>query len=218
MPEEAARPAPGPPSSAGAAVVKEENEREPSLLLICLLCAVSVLEGADTPLLQTAMFALQRDLRFAITDIGYLQVGQLVMVNLAAPFWGIIADRGLLRRKTILILGACGQSIVLVVLSSVSSLGLMVFLRTLNGFCLAALRPIVNGIIADVTSEHCRGKSFGRVQSALLFGMFGTTLVAGNLVNKVILGFSGWRVTFVMVGMISAVVAAGGVLDGGAPP
>eukprot|EP00405_Crypthecodinium_cohnii_P016991 CAMPEP_0206447122 /NCGR_PEP_ID=MMETSP0324_2-20121206/16584_1 /ASSEMBLY_ACC=CAM_ASM_000836 /TAXON_ID=2866 /ORGANISM="Crypthecodinium cohnii, Strain Seligo" /LENGTH=560 /DNA_ID=CAMNT_0053915805 /DNA_START=66 /DNA_END=1748 /DNA_ORIENTATION=+ len=188
--------------------VGEPDDREPSALMQVLLCCVSALEGADTTLLAAVMMALQDDIGVKITDLGYLTVSQAVATNLAGPFWGIMADRGVLQRRVILLLGAMGQGIVTMLLSFVTGVGTMVILRILNGILLASLRPICNGIIADVTSEKHRGKIFGRVQSALLFGMFITSLTAVQISRKVIVGFQGWRVAFLLVGSISIVVSA----------
>merc|ERR1719464_2557916 len=92
-------------------------------------------------------------------------------------------------------------------LAFVTDLIPMIFLRALNGIMLAALRPISNGIIADVTAEPKRGKIFGRVQSALLLGMFVTTMTVVPMATETVLGFQGWRVAFVIVGLISVVVS-----------
>mmetsp|Transcript_35255 Transcript_35255/g.75084 ORF Transcript_35255/g.75084 Transcript_35255/m.75084 type:complete len:534 (-) Transcript_35255:199-1800(-) len=183
------------------------DDRQPSYLTQFLLCCISALEGADTQLLGACMKALQDDVGVKITDIGYMTVSQAVCTNLAAPFWGILADRGILQRRTILLLGAMGQGLVVIALAFVNSLGSMIFLRALNGILLASLRPISNGIIADVTSEQHRGKVFGRVQSALLLGMFVTTMTVVPMATETVLGFQGWRVAFVLVGLISAIVS-----------
>jgi len=95
-----------------------------------------------------------------------------------------------------------------VLLAFVTDLAGMVFLRALNGIMLAALRPISNGIIADVTGESKHGKIFGRVQSALLLGMFVTSMTVVPMATETVLGFQGWRVAFVIVGFISVFVSA----------
>merc|ERR1719277_2921208 len=135
-------------------------------------------------------------------------MAQLVCTNLAAPFWGILADRGILKRRTILLVGALGQGLVTILLAFVTDMLPMIFLRALNGALLAALRPITNGIVADVTAESKRGKVFGRVQSALLLGMFITTMTVVPMAEETILGFQGWRVAFVLVGLVSVIVSA----------
>jgi len=186
----------------------EDDGREPSYLMQFLLCATAALEGADTALLPAAMLALQEDVGLKITDLAYLNTAQAVCTNIAAPFWGILADRGILERKTILIIGSLGQGAVTCMLAVITILGPMIFLRALNGALLAALRPISNGIIADMTAESKRGKLFGRVQSSLMFGMFITSLVVVPIARKEILGIQGWRVAFVLIGAVSLVVSA----------
>merc|ERR1719401_692081 len=110
-----------------------------------------MIEGADTQLLGASMKALQEDLNLQLMDISYMTMSQLVCTNLAAPFWGILADRGVLRRRTILLVGALGQGLVTILLAFVTDMLPLVFLRALNGALLAALRPISNGIVADMT-------------------------------------------------------------------
>jgi len=185
---------------------QSETGKEPSCLMQALLCAAAVLEGVDTQLLGVCMFALQTDIGFVITDLAILTVVQGVSINIAAPFWGIIADRGYLCRRNILVIGAIGQGIVTILLAFVEVLWPMIVLRTLVGCLLAALRPISNGIIADMTSEDRRGKLFGRVQCSLLMGMFLAIQVVGNMARKTIFGFNGWRVAFVIVGVFAIVV------------
>mmetsp|Transcript_94513 Transcript_94513/g.246614 ORF Transcript_94513/g.246614 Transcript_94513/m.246614 type:complete len:534 (-) Transcript_94513:431-2032(-) len=191
------------PQGAGAV----EDDREPSYLLQGLLSCIGALEGADTVLLGACMGALQHDIGIEITDIGYMTVSQAVATNLAAPFWGILADRGILQRRTILLLGAMGQGLVTILLAFVTDMTPMILLRALNGVLLAALRPISNGIIADVTAGKHRGKIFSMVQSALLLGMFVTTMTVVPMAPESVLGFQGWRVAFVLVGVISVIVS-----------
>eukprot|EP00438_Fugacium_kawagutii_P018044 Skav216313 [mRNA] locus=scaffold494:315231:319289:- [translate_table: standard] len=79
-------------------------------------------------------------------------------------------------------------------------------LRGMSGVFLACLRPIVNGIIADSTSDDRRGKLFSHVQSAVLIGMCITTLVAGNLANIHVGEVPGWRILFVLSGVLAALI------------
>mmetsp|Transcript_2954 Transcript_2954/g.8193 ORF Transcript_2954/g.8193 Transcript_2954/m.8193 type:complete len:537 (+) Transcript_2954:98-1708(+) len=186
----------------------QEPEGEPSYLMQFLLCAVAALEGADTALLPAAMLALQKDIGLHLSDLAYLSTAQAVCTNLAAPFWGIMADRGILQRKSILIIGSLGQGFVTCLLALVTIMGPMIFMRAANGALLAALRPISNGIVADMTAESKRGKMFGRVQSSLMFGMLITTLVAVPMANMEVLGIQGWRVAFCLIGLVSVIVSA----------
>mmetsp|Transcript_18304 Transcript_18304/g.51774 ORF Transcript_18304/g.51774 Transcript_18304/m.51774 type:complete len:527 (+) Transcript_18304:69-1649(+) len=195
-------------NSSKSSKTEEAEEREPSCLMMLLLCAVSMLEGMDTQLLPASMFALQQDIGFQLTDLAYLAVAQGVCINVAAPLWGILADRGVLRRKTILAVGSLGQGAATVGLAFHTSLWPMIAVRAVIGALLASLRPISNGIIADATSERRRGKIFGRAQCALLVGMFLSTMLVGNLSRKTILGIHGWRIAFGIVGVLAMLVSA----------
>ena len=52
----------------------------------------------------------QRDLGLTLGGVAVLTSTQMVLTNVAAPFWGIIADRGLLQRRSILTLGCLGDA------------------------------------------------------------------------------------------------------------
>lgn len=90
-----------------------------------LLCAVALLEGADQVLLPSVFFALQRDLHLTLNALATMTLAQALCQSAAAPFWGVLADRGILKRKTILILGCIGQGAVTCILASVDDFMLM---------------------------------------------------------------------------------------------
>ena len=56
------------------------------------------------------IFCRQRDLGLTLGGVAVLTSTQMVLTNVAAPFWGIIADRGLLQRRSILTLGCLGDA------------------------------------------------------------------------------------------------------------
>eukprot|EP00913_Durusdinium_trenchii_P007923 g7432.t1 len=153
---------------------------------------------------------LPRKERHALQIEAILSTVQMVLTNLAAPFWGVLADRGCLKRKHILMLGSLGEATAATLMAFVpaNGFGMMIALRGMSGFFLASLRPIVNGIVADSTSDDRRGKMFSYVQSALLVGMCLTTLVAGNLANITIGEIPGWRALFVLGGVLAALIGA----------
>ena len=115
---------------------------------------------------------------------------QMILTNLAGPFWAALADRGTLEKKTILIVGCLGEGISATCFAFVPNFTMMMVVRAFSGFFLAALRPICNGIVADLTSENRRGKVFGRVQGALLCGMFVSDLIADTCFIMLYLAFA----------------------------
>jgi MFS family permease len=183
------------------------DNREPAALMLLLLGLAAFVEGADTQLMPASTLALQAPpLKFTLAQLASLNVAQAVCVNIAAPFWGILADRRVTSRRNLLLLGAMGQAVACMCLSQVHSLLPMILLRCWAGMCLASLRPIANGIVAEITSESKHGKIFGRLQSFLLLGMFSSTMVVIPVARMTIFGFPGWRVAFFGVGLLSIAV------------
>eukprot|EP00438_Fugacium_kawagutii_P000926 Skav211601 [mRNA] locus=scaffold2962:88747:94237:- [translate_table: standard] len=119
---------------AGAGRAAHSVHVSEGVVLLSSLCLVSVLEGADMALLPAVFYALQTDLGLSLTDLATMTLVQAeslgVTTSAVAPFWGILADRGIMKRRDPELLGAL----------------------------LASLRPVASGIIADVTSEQRRGK------------------------------------------------------------
>merc|ERR1719433_323993 len=120
-----------------------------------------------------------------------------------APAWGVLADRRILRRKTILVIGALMQGFILISLANSVQFSTMLGLRIMNGMFLAMLRPVSSGIIGDVVSEDLRGKAFGWVQLSLSMGMCFSALVSTPLSTHIILGVSGWRLAYALIGLVS---------------
>lgn len=182
-----------------------QEKRPPFVALVCLIF-VNIVEGIDSQLIPGCLFALQRDLGLTLGGVAVLTSTQMVLTNVAAPFWGIIADRGLLQRRRILTLGCLGEAVAVMVLAFVPSFIPMIFLRAMSGFFMASLRPVCNALVADMTSDTNRGKVFGQMQSAFMIGMFCTTMVAGNVANLWILHIAGWRIVIGLASVVAFLV------------
>jgi len=181
----------------------EERQASP---LLQFLCCVALVEGADMVLLPSVFCALQRDLGLSLNDLATMTLFQALCQAGAAPFWGVLADRGILTRKRVLILGAVVQGLVTGILAAVDTLIPMILLRSLNGAMLASLRPVGNGVLADVTSESRRGRVYGWIFFALNIGQTVGSLVGTPLSTRDVGGLQGWRVAFLGVGIFSIAV------------
>lgn len=197
-------------TSAGGATtaVVQDKAVETPKKLISLLCLVSSLEGADMVLLPCVLFALQQDLGLSLNDLAMMSMVQALAGNFAAPMWGVFADRGTLRRKTIIVMGCILQGLITMILAGVDGFALMLVLRAFNGAMLASLKPIASGIIADVTTETNRGKVYSTMGMSLNIGMMLGSFVGTNLGRKTILGLQGWRISFLIIGGASVLVGA----------
>mmetsp|Transcript_2696 Transcript_2696/g.10505 ORF Transcript_2696/g.10505 Transcript_2696/m.10505 type:complete len:647 (+) Transcript_2696:128-2068(+) len=176
--------------------------------LLALLCATSAIEGADVALLPSSMFALQADLGLQPSQLATLSLWQALLGALAAPMWGILADRGLLSRRAILAIGCAGWGLITVLLALVSSWAPMVVLRALNGVMLACLRPISNGLVPDFVLEDRRGEVYGKIQLSFDIGSMLGAMIVTPMSTQEVLGMQGWRVAFLIVGALSLVLSA----------
>lgn len=192
-----------------ATAAQKLDDRVPKKSLLLLLCAVTLLEGADSVVLPAVFFALQRDLHLSLNALATMTLAQALCQSAAAPFWGVLADRGILSRKRILVLGCMGQGIVTMVLSSVDAFLPMVLLRALNGAFLASLRPVACGVLADVTGEAGRGRVYGWIFFALNIGTMLGSLFATPISTKTIGVLQGWRVAFLGIGAFACLVGCG---------
>jgi MFS family permease len=194
-------------------MMSEQSMRAPTLMVQAVLCVLAALEGADNQLLGSALAKVQTELSFTLNSLTMMAAAQGIAANLASPFWGVLADRGVFRTKDLLIVAAVGQGFVTIVLACAKQYdGWMVFLRGLNGAFLAGLRPIANGIVAKETSESLQGKIFSRI---LIFIQLGGSLcalivtpIASVEVDIPYFGtMSGWRPAWVVVGFMSIFAA-----------
>lgn len=195
-----------------------EEVKSAGPMLLMSLCMVSALEGADMALLPAVFYALQEDLGMQLTDLATMTLVQGVFGCLSAPFWGIVADRGLMQRKNIIIMGCVLQGIVTMLLAFVDQFYTMTSLRALNGILLASLRPVANGVIADVTAETNRGKVYGFVNFFTNAGLMAGGLIGTPMSTQIILGFQGWRVAFIGIGAASVAIGAFATLTLTEPP
>merc|ERR1719247_1834923 len=100
-----------------------------STILLTMLCLIATLEGADMMLLGATFHALERDLGILPVHLASLAMAQALLQAFSGPAWGTCADRGFLRRKTILAIGCTGWGIVTIGLGRANSLRTMLMLR-----------------------------------------------------------------------------------------
>merc|ERR1712066_1088259 len=161
-------------------------------------------EGMDIVLIGVSQQAFFQDVKGRdMFQAGWLGMGQGIFQNAGAVFWGVAADRGYMKRKNILCFAAALQGLCTFSLTFVSTIPPMWPIRMANGFFLAALRPISNGIVADLAAPKEQGYYFGLMQGFFSMGTSSTGMVVGPVAESYfdlpILGeTSGWRIAFVV--------------------
>jgi len=141
-------------------------------------------------------------------------MAQGIFQNMGAIVWGIMADRGYMTRRKILCFAAAVQGLCTFGLGLVSTIPPMWPIRILNGFFLAALRPISNGIVADLAIPKDQGHYFGLMQGFFGLGLSATNMIVGPIAESeyVVPGFAdpvrGWRLAFTFVASFAILASA----------
>lgn len=164
------------------------------------------LDGCDDQLLPATFRALEADLGFHPTLLGYISLVQTMSLSIMCPFWGYMSDKH--SRKWLLCFGTIAWGLATIALGLVSTFWQVMLLRAMNGMFLGSVGPISQSILADASPPKDLGFAFGMVQlsSSLgrLLGGVVTTTVA--LMNAGAL--RGWRVSFLCVGGLSILLGA----------
>merc|ERR1712087_851430 len=169
--------------------------------------------GMDITLIGASQQAFFQDVNgWTLFVAGWLGMGQGIFQNAGAVFWGIVADRGYMRRKNILCFAAAMQALCTLSLAFISTVPPMVPIRMLNGFFLAALRPISNGIVADLAAVKEQGYYFGLMQGFFSMGTSSTGMVVGPVAESeftipIFGATDGWRIAFGAVASVAVVAS-----------
>eukprot|EP00403_Amphidinium_massartii_P003381 CAMPEP_0178370766 /NCGR_PEP_ID=MMETSP0689_2-20121128/476_1 /TAXON_ID=160604 /ORGANISM="Amphidinium massartii, Strain CS-259" /LENGTH=527 /DNA_ID=CAMNT_0019990607 /DNA_START=17 /DNA_END=1600 /DNA_ORIENTATION=- len=177
--------------------------RSPNFATLLLLCMVSFIEGADASLLPSTFKALEHDLGLSPGGLGTMSLAQSLFQALAAPLWGVVADR--YSRKMLLVVSCFAWAILTLLLGMCSSVGVMLLLRCLHGATLASLNPVGQSVVADILLPKQRGFGFGLVHAATSGGNVVAAMVATPMSGQTYFGISGWRLAFALIAGISAV-------------
>lgn len=78
--------------------------------------------------------------------------------------------------------------------------------RALNGIGLAVVAPAIQSLVADSTDDNNRGQAFGWLQLTSNLGSVIGGLFSLLIAPITLMGISGWRISFHLVGIVSVVV------------
>jgi MFS family permease len=180
----------------------------PTARILFLLSAVSLVEGMDDAMLPAVAYAMQDDLDLSLTAITSMSMIQALTMAAFAPLWGTLADKEVVSRKLLIVVGCLLQGVVTVLLAFTSDYPWMMVLRALNGVMLASLKPIAVSMLSGLTSETNRGKSFAWIPFSASLGMMLGFVIGAPISRKEVAGMDGWRISFIGIGAVSIIVGA----------
>jgi MFS transporter, DHA1 family, multidrug resistance protein len=114
--------------------------------------------------------------------LGGLMAVFSVMQFIFSPLWGNLSDRW--GRKPILILGAFGNALSLVLMGLAPNLTMLFVARALGGILSSATLPTAMAYVADSTSREQRGGGMGVVGAAMGIGMVFGPALSGPLAER----------------------------------
>jgi MFS transporter, Spinster family, sphingosine-1-phosphate transporter len=156
---------------------------------LLLLTALNLFNYADRNVLFAVQPLVQKEFHVNKAQIGLLTSAFLIFYAIAAPFVGPLADR--YSRKLIIVIGAIFWS-GLTLLTAVTHTYTELFLRhTLVGIGEATFVTIAPTFVADLFSEHVRGRILGVFYLAIPVGSAAGYLLGGHLAP-----LYGWRFPF----------------------
>ncbi|XP_017970761.1 PREDICTED: uncharacterized protein LOC18611584 [Theobroma cacao] len=173
-------------------------------LTLVLVNLAAIMETADESLLPGVYNEVGAALHIDPTGLGSLTLFRSVVQSCCYPLAAYLAMHH--NRAHVIALGAfLWASATFLVAISTTFLQVAVS-RGLNGIGLAVVIPAIQSLVADSTDESNRGMAFGWLQLTGNIGSILGGLCSVLIASKTIMGISGWRFAFHLVGVISVVV------------
>jgi len=186
-------------------VVTEEKEKRlkrERTATQALINSANIIDQADGQVLSSMYNPIATSLGLSdATSMGSITTARALLQAISSPFWGWLSDR--FSRKLILAIGCFVWGAFTIILGFLNTFGGMMAVRAFTGLGLAVIVPTSQSLIADYFPQNKRGRAFGILGLTTVLGAIVGTLYATLLGDKTVLGFEGWRVVFVSLGILS---------------
>lgn len=171
--------------------------------VVAMLWWISFLNYADRQAIFSVFPLLEREMGLTPVELGLLGSSFAWAYGLGAPFAGVIVDR--VRRKSAVLLGLHGWSIICVLTALSRNFRHLFFFRTAEGIGETFYYPASMSMISDYHGKTTRSRAMGLHQTSVYFGT-----IAGGFFAGLIGQHYGWRWSFIIFGGLG--IALGTVL------
>ncbi len=202
MSDTASRPATHPPVTASPTT---EVRKHGAILSLVLLLGLNLLNYADRSVLFAVQPLMRADLiasddPAAKTKMGLLTTAFLVVYMVAAPLFGLLADRW--RRWWIVAIGVLGAGVASAGTGMAHAFGLVLVMRAVVGLSEAAYGPAAPTLISDLFPVSRRGGALAWFYMAIPVGTALGYVYGGHMAAAF-----GWRAAFLW--LVAPAVALG---------
>ncbi|BFI21239.1 hypothetical protein MPTK1_8g00800 [Marchantia polymorpha subsp. ruderalis] len=177
------------------------NRRLRSLVLVIV---ASILEKADMAAVPAVYREIGLELHASPSALGSFALIRSLTQAVCSPFAGYLAKR--YKRTTVIAAGALISTIATFCVGTSTTFSQIALSMAVSAVGIAVTWPAIQSLVADATDDTNRGMTFGWLQltghAGSFFGGFVSVLLAGTTV----VGVSGWRVSFILLSMLSALI------------
>ncbi|XP_075656440.1 uncharacterized protein LOC142626493 isoform X2 [Castanea sativa] len=173
-------------------------------LTLVLVNLASIMERADESLLPGVYKEVGEALHTDPTGLGSLTLFRSIVQSSCYPLAAYLAVRH--NRAHVIALGAFLWAAATFLVAISSTFFQVAVSRGLNGIGLAIVTPAILSLVADSTDDSNRGMAFGWLQLAGNLGSIIGGLSSVLIASTSFMGIPGWRIAFVLVGLVSVIV------------
>ncbi|XP_059433049.1 uncharacterized protein LOC132166273 isoform X2 [Corylus avellana] len=173
-------------------------------LTLVLVNLAGIVERADESLLPGVYKEVGAALHTDPTGLGSLTLFRSIVQSSCYPLAAYLAVRH--NRTHVIALGAFLWAAATFLVAISSTFSQVAVSRGLNGIGLAIVTPAIQSLVADSTDDGNRGVAFGWLQLTASFGSIIGGLCSVLIAPTSFVGIPGWRISFLLVGLVSVVV------------
>ncbi|CDR95776.1 hypothetical protein BBBOND_0209290 [Babesia bigemina] len=163
---------------------------------------VSFTEGYEQQVLYLCMRIFESTMSFTKSQRTMLMTVSIMSRLCFSLVWGLLADA--FETNLVMAAGLLFMGIASILLSATSRFSSILFLRFLHGAAFGCIYPVQQKIISDEDDDQEGGSSsaFTRIHALNCIGRMLCAAITTEAAQNILLGFIGWRVSYIVLGYL----------------